>query len=251
MEVFLPYLIVCPLLFLAGFVDSIAGGGGLVALPAYILAGIPPHMALGTNKFSSTLGTTMATIRFAGKGFIKFKLSFICIICALTGSSLGSRLAVNLSGETIEKLLLVVLPLVAFYVFRSKKLQNNSTEESTPGNKSMLIAALAALVIGAYDGFYGPGTGTFLLLILTGVANIGLRTATGLTKIINLSSNIAALTVFLMHGMVYFPLGIAGALFNILGNYVGSGMVLNNPGRIIRPVIILVLLLLALKLILQ
>lgn len=251
MELFLPYLIVCPLLFLAGFVDSIAGGGGLVALPAYILAGIPPHMALGTNKFSSTLGTTMATIRFAGKGFIKFRLSFICICCALIGSSLGSRLAVNLSGETIETLLPIVLPFVAFYVFRSKKLQDNSADETKITTRSMIIAALAALLIGAYDGFYGPGTGTFLLLILTGVANIGLRTATGLTKIINLSSNIAALTVFLLHGMVYFPLGLAGAVFNILGNYVGSGMVLENPARIIRPVIILVLILLTLKLLFQ
>ncbi|XOQ52244.1 MAG: putative membrane transporter protein [Succiniclasticum sp.] len=252
MDSFTSYLIVIPLLFLAGFVDSIAGGGGLISLPAYFLAGLPAHLALGTNKFSSTCGTTISTIRFAMNGFIRPRLALICIVGAVTGSSIGSRLALLVSEEVISKLMLVALPIVAFYVMRNKKLTQKPGEtEPEPDRSVPWKCAVTSLFIGAYDGFYGPGTGTFLLLVLTGWCKLGLRTAAGLTKASNLSSNVAALATFLLTGNVYFPLALAGAVANICGNYVGSGMVLKDAGRVVKPIIILVLVLLFIKVLWQ
>ena len=246
------YLIVCPLLFLAGFVDSIAGGGGLISLPAYLLAGLPPHLALGTNKFSSAMGTTISTVRFALNGFIPVRPALLCVTMAFIGSTIGSRLALIVSEAVVKNLMIVVLPVVAFYVLRNKKLSSDAgMVESIPDKRSLLITGAAALFIGCYDGFYGPGTGTFLLLILTGAAKLGMRTSAGLTKATNLASNVAALLTFVLSAKVYYPLAIAGAVFNILGYYFGSGMVMSNAKRIVKPVIIIVLILLFIKILWQ
>lgn len=252
MDTYQTYLIVCPLLFLAGFVDSIAGGGGLISLPAYLLAGLPPHLALGTNKFSSTMGTTISTVRFALNGFIQLRPALLCILMAFIGSTIGSRLALLVSENVVKNLMIIVLPIVAFYVLRNKKLGSDAgMVETLPDKRALLITSAAALFIGCYDGFYGPGTGTFLLLILTGAARLGMRTSAGLTKATNLASNVAALLTFILNAKVYYPLAIAGAVFNILGNYVGSGMVMNNAKRIVKPIIIFVLILLFVKILWQ
>jgi len=152
----------------------------------------------------------------------------------------------------VKNLMIVVLPVVAFYVLRNKKLSSDAgMVESIPDKRSLLITGAAALFIGCYDGFYGPGTGTFLLLILTGAAKLGMRTSAGLTKATNLASNVAALLTFVLSAKVYYPLAIAGAVFNILGNYFGSGMVMSNAKRIVKPVIIIVLILLFIKILWQ
>ena len=113
----------------------------------------------------------------------------------------------------------------------------------------LVIAILAAFVVGMYDGFYGPGTGTFLILILTGVAKMNIKKASGLTKVINLSSNVAALVTFVMNGKVLYPLGFAAAAFCIMGHYIGSGMVVSNGRKIVRPVVLVVLAILFVKII--
>ena len=182
MDSYTQYLIICPLLFLGGFVDSIAGGGGLITLPAYLLAGLPPHLALGTNKFSSAIGTSISTARLALNGFIKLRPALICIVCAFIGSSIGSRLTLLISDEIFNKLLIIVLPIAAFYVMRNKGLSQdpNSYVDKTDAKTPLRIAVIA-FFIGGYDGFYGPGAGTFLLLALTGWAMLDVRNAAGLT----------------------------------------------------------------------
>lgn len=243
------FLIVCPLVFLAGFVDSIAGGGGLISLPAYLAAGVPPHMALGTNKLGSAMGTVISTVRFAKKGFIKWKLSLGAAVCALLGSFIGSNLSLLASEKLLVGMMLVALPVVAFYVLKNKDMGDNEYTGTLPGRQVLAVSLTAAFVIGAYDGFYGPGTGTFLLLILTGLARMDLRTASGTTKVINLSSNIAALITFLINGKVLFPLGFAAGLFCIAGHYIGSGMVVKSGRRVVRPVVLMVLLCLFVKIV--
>lgn len=243
------YLIVCPLVFLAGFVDSIAGGGGLISLPAYLVAGVPAHMALGTNKMGSTMGTVVSTARFAKSGYIKWKLSLFAAACAIIGSVIGSNLSLLASERLLEGMMLIALPVVAFYVLKNKNMGDNKDTGSLSEKKMVLISMGAALVIGTYDGFYGPGTGTFLLLILTGLAKMDLRTASGTTKVINLSSNIAALVTFLINGKVLLPLGITAGLFCIAGHYIGSGMVVKNGQKIVRPVVLVVLMCLFVKIV--
>ena len=240
MEALIPYLIICPLVFLGGFVDSIAGGGGLISLPAYLIAGLPAHAAIGTNKISSAMGTTLTTWKFWKQGYIRLKLSILCALFALAGSTCGANLALLVSDRYFKLILLVILPLTAFYVFKSKSMETGGKEPLSPG-KTALIAAAAAFIIGIYDGFYGPGTGTFLLLILTGMAHMDLNSAAGTTKVINLSTNVAALVTYLINGKVYLIMGLIAGVFGIAGNWLGTKCFTKNGAKIVKPIIFVVL----------
>lgn len=246
----LHFLIVCPLVFLAGFVDAVAGGGGLISLPAYMMCGLPVHMAIATNKMSSAMGTALATWRYAANGFINWKLAPFCIICAFIGSAGGANLALLISENALRALLLLILPLTALYVMRSQSLAG-TTPTAAPGQTNqqrvMLLAALAALFIGVYDGFYGPGTGTFLILLLVGLAKMPLTQANGLTKVINLTTNLAALLVFLLNAQVLLPLGLTAGCFSLTGNYLGTRCFTERGAAVARPIILLVLLIFFIK----
>ena len=244
-KVILVYLVVCFFVFLAGFVDSIAGGGGLISLPAFLLAGLTPHSAIATNKLSSALGTTVSTARYCKNGFYDKSLILPGILAALSGSFLGAKLVLKISDVFLKKMMLFVLPVVAAAVLLKKK--EPEYDSSFPAARRLIIVIISAFLIGIYDGFYGPGTGTFLLLCLTRLARMDVRTASGNVKLINLSSNFAALITFLFSGYVNAMYGIAGALFCFAGHYIGFGMVIKNGSKIVRPVIILVLILLFVK----
>lgn len=243
----LSFLIICPLNFLAGLVDSIGGGGGLISLPAFMLAGLSPHAAVATNKLASTTGTTVSTVRYCKNGYYEKKLALPGILLALGGSFLGARLVLHTSDLILKRMMLVILPVVAVIVFLDKK--KPEYDSSFPASYRMLIVCVSAFLIGVYDGFYGPGTGTFLLLALTKAARMDIRTASGNVKLINLSSNAAALITFLLSGYVHIAYGIAGAIFCLLGHYIGAGLVMKNGSKIVRPVIVLVLILLFAKII--
>lgn len=243
------FLIICPLTFLAGLVDSIAGGGGLISLPAFLFAGLPMHSAIATNKLSSTVGTTVSTARYCKNGYYDKKLAAPGIICALIGSMIGARLVLLVADKYLKWMMIFILPIVAVAVLMDK---NHEEKESTLSlEKRVVIVAAAGLIIGIYDGFYGPGTGTFLLLALTKLAQMDIRTASGNVKLINLSSNVAALFTFLFSGYVNITLGLAGALFCLMGHYMGAGLVMKNGSKIVRPIILIVLVLLFAKIILE
>lgn len=244
---FWQFLIVCPLVFLGGFVDAIAGGGGLISLPSYMIAGLPVHYSIATNKLSSAMGTTIATARYAKKGFIPLKQALFCIGCAFIGSACGARLALLISDHYFKIIMLVILPITAYYVTKDKTLKDSENTLST--KKTIVLSMLVALVIGAYDGFYGPGTGTFLLLFLTGVAQMKLNEANGITKVINLSTNIASLVVYLINGKVIILLGLVAGCFGIVGNYLGTKMFVKNGAKIVKPIMITVLVIFFIKII--
>ena len=234
------YLIVCPLVFLAGYIDAIAGGGGLISLPAYILTGMPIRSCIATNKMSSCMGTTVSTVKYAGSGFIPWKQALFCIPCAFLGSSIGANIALMIDDRIFRWIMLVILPLTAWYVITRKEF--TVKHEKLSGSTVIMISMLVAFVIGIYDGFYGPGTGTFLILLLTGIAGMKLEQANGLTKTINLSTNLSALVVFLMNGQVMFPLGIIAGVFNICGNYLGARNFQKGGAKIVKPIMSLVIL---------
>ncbi|MBP3494391.1 MAG: sulfite exporter TauE/SafE family protein [Oscillospiraceae bacterium] len=233
------YLLICPLTFVAGVVDAVAGGGGLISLPAFLIAGLPVHNAIATNKMSSSMGTTIATLRYGLSGFIPWKLAPFCAVCAMLGSNWGANLALLLSDRVFKIVMLVILPLTAWYVLRGQVL--DTEKEPFSQRKTTLIAMVIALAVGVYDGFYGPGTGTFLLLGLTALGHMPLQQANGTTKVINLTSNITALAVFLLNGKVLLPLGIAAGLFNIAGNYLGARMFEKGGAKAVKPVMVTVL----------
>ncbi len=242
------FLIVCPLLFLAGFVDSIAGGGGLISLPAYLFAGLPAHLAIGTNKLSSACGTSLTTARFIRGGLVRWRLALPGVAAAVLGSGLGSRLSLLADERLIRSLLLPVLPTAAFLVLNRRLFPDRTQDEEISEKRTLLVCIAAALVIGFYDGFYGPGTGTFLIIAFTVFAKLSVGTANAHAKVINLTTNLTSLAVFLRGGTVLIPLGLAAAACNMLGNYVGSGLALSRGAKITRPVILAVLALLMIKL---
>lgn len=243
------FLIVCPLVFLAGLIDSIAGGGGLISLPAYMIAGVPPHIALGTNKLSSCIGTVASTARYVRNKSVNYKIGGVSIVLALAGSFLGANLALLANEAVIKHLLLFVIPFTAFFVLKNKK--NDGRGKELPEKITFLIACTASFFIAIYDGFYGPGTGTFLLLSYTALAGMDIRTASGNTKLVNLSSNIAAVITFLLHGKLILVLGLTAAVFSIAGHYIGSGLVLKKGYNIVKPIMVVVLALLFITLIIE
>ena len=233
-------VLLCALVFLAGYVDAIAGGGGLISLPAYMIVGLPTHAAIATNKLSNSMGTAIATWHYAKSGYIQWKLAAVCVVLAVVGSTLGSSLVLITSDAFLRVFLLVVLPVTAIYVMRSKSF-GKADKQPLPAKRTAALCALVALAVGVYDGFYGPGTGTFLMLLLTGVAHLKLQSAAGITKAINLTTNVTALVVFLLHGQVLLALGLVAGVFNIVGNYLGSHSFSKNGGAVARPITIVVL----------
>lgn len=244
---FTTFLIVCPMLFLAGFVDSIGGGGGLISLPAYMLAGLPAHTAIATNKFSSSCGTTLTTVRFIKNKLINYKLAAPSVLFAIIGSTIGAHISSMISETIMKQILIILLPVIALIVLNKRLFHDHGEHEIQLNAKTYITAILCSLFIGAYDGFYGPGTGTFLIIAFTLFTNMSIRSANAQAKVINLTSNLSALTVFLINGQVLIPLGIAAAIANMIGSYIGSGLVMKNSSKVVKPIIILVLILLLLK----
>ncbi len=244
---FQTYLIVCPFLFLAGLVDAIGGGGGLISLPAYMIAGLPPHAAVATNKMSSTCGTTLATYRFIKNGLVNLKLAIPAVIAAILGSTIGANISLLVSDEVMLYVMIAILPICAFLVLNKKLFRDNENDTVLLTRRTYLTATISALFIGMYDGFYGPGTGTFLIIAFTIFAKLSIKSANAQAKIINLTSNITSLIIFLINGEVLISVGLAAAACNMVGGYIGAGLVMKNGARIVKPSIIFVLLLLALK----
>lgn len=229
-------MIICPLTFLAGFIDSIAGGGGLITLPSYLFIGLPAHYALGTNKFSSTFGTLTATVRYARGGHIHFKSAIVAAAAALVGSYAGASLSFLFDERILRWLLVALLPVIAVFIFAHKMFGAEDRTAAISGKKMTILSLLIGLSIGAYDGFFGPGTGTFLILAFTGLIGFSLATASGNAKVVNLASNIAALIAFSVNGTVVLAIGIPAAISGMAGNWLGSGLAVKNKSKIIRPV---------------
>lgn len=242
-------LLVCFGVFCASFMDAIGGGGGIISLPSYLLAGLPMHFALGTNKLSSCIGTVASTVRYIKNGYADWLLGIPSILLALLGAHLGTRLQLLIDEKYLKILLLFVLPVIAIILFKKKALP-----EERGSIKEWLRRAIvwgASLVVGAYDGFYGPGTGTFLLLIFCYWAKLDVRTSSGNVKLVNLASNVGALATSLAAGKVLIPLGLVSAVFATAGQYLGAGLALKNGSKIVRPVILVVLVLLTGKVLLE
>lgn len=240
----LDYLIVLPFIFLAGLIDSIAGGGGLISLPAYVAAGLPIHFALATNKFSSSFGTLFSTANYLKAKVVDLPVALISAGFALLGSWLGTRTVLLISSDFLHYVLLVLIPLIAVLTLVKKDLGHQDRSHLLKLWIRLLLGSLAGLVIGFYDGFFGPGTGTFLILVYAALMHYDFMLANGNTKVVNLASNIAAVVTFLIAGKVFFPLAIPGAICGIAGNIIGSKLVILKGNKLIKPIFVFALLLL-------
>jgi len=185
------------------------------------------------------MGTTVSTYRLARLGYIPWKKAALCILMAVAGSSSGARLALMVDAELFKRIMLVIIPLTALYVMRNR--QMDEPKEPLGTRQTLVRSAIVALLIGAYDGFYGPGTGTFLILLLTAYAHFSLGEANGVAKSINLTTNITSLAVYLINGKVIILLGFFGGIFGIIGNYIGVTFFEKKGAKAVRPLMIAVL----------
>ncbi len=227
--------IICPLVFLAGFVDAVAGGGGLISLPAYLVAGLPIHLAYGTNKFAMLLGTSMSTAKYLHSGHVRLRPALVAAAGALAGSWAGAQLALMLDERYLRYCLMVILPLAAVFLLFNRNFGSTPRRQPAPA-RLYPLCLLCGVVIGAYDGFFGPGTGTFLILAFT-FLGFDLITASGNAKVVNLASNLAAVVAFGSGGSVLLWVGIPAALCAIAGGYLGARMAINRGAAFIRPVV--------------
>ncbi|MCD8351332.1 MAG: TSUP family transporter [Planctomycetaceae bacterium] len=237
--------VIYPLLFLAGFIDAIAGGGGLISLSGYLAVGLPPHIAVATNKFSAFIGTGISAGMFVRGGHVKWDAALLSFTGAVIGSALGAKLVLLVDETTLAWILLLAIPLVAAFVLFRRDFGTSPRE--LPERRLRLLAFLVGFVIGGYDGFFGPGTGTFLIIAFTTVLGLDLLTACGNTKIVNFASNIAAVFTFIGSGHIDYRIGAPCAACFILGSLTGTRLAIKNGSRIIRPMIIVVITMLLIK----
>jgi len=240
------YMIVCPLVFLAGFIDAVAGGGGIISLPAYVLAGIPVHYAHGCNKTANSFGTALATWQFAKSGYIRFKPALMAAAGALIGGWIGSQIVLMLSAEALQMMLMICLPIVAVFMLTRKNIGSDVDNVVEP-KKEYTLSFVIGLATGCYDGIFGPGTGTFMLLSFTAFLGYAMITATANAKAANLASNVGALISYTIGGNIIYSVALPCMVCSCLGNFIGSRLAIKNGSKFIRPVIFVVMTLLFAK----
>lgn len=230
---------------LAGFVDAIAGGGGLIALPVLLSVGIPPVAAFGTNKVQSVVGTAIAAFTYWRKGFVSLRLLAVAIPLTFIGAFLGALTVKSIDTTVLEYAVPVALIAIAIYFAFAPKL----TDVDSHARLSVVVfVPVMGFAIGFYDGILGPGTGSFLTLGFVTLFGLGLTRAAGHTKVLNLTSNLGALALFIPSGNVVWPVALAMIIGQIIGGYLGALTGIRFGARLIRPLVVVISILLALRL---
>ncbi|MCI5955710.1 MAG: TSUP family transporter [Clostridiales bacterium] len=238
---------VCPLALLAGFIDAVAGGGGLISLPAYYLAGLPASMAAGTNKLSATMGTVLAVYNYGRSDKINKRIGLFSGMAAVICSTMGVLLMKQLPDRTVRILVMCCIPVAAAMTLRGRR-NARPVVERTPGQVAVYSLLIGA-AIGFYDGLVGPGTGTFLILLFIQVFALEDVTASGTAKVTNLCSNLAALTSLLLTGDVLWLLGLPAGACAMVGAAAGSRLTIRRGAKVVRGMMLCVLTLLLAKMI--
>lgn len=226
--------------FIASLIDSIAGGGGLLTTPSMLILGISPLNVLATNKFQSCFGTFTSTYNYYKNGLLTEKKKSMYFCLSFIGSSIGTLLVSRISNETLESVIPVLLISAALFF-----ITNKGPSEVKQNYKLLVVFNLLVFAIGFYDGFFGPGTGSFFVLSFIVVKGVNIMRATAVTKLLNFASNFAAFIIFAFQGYVIWLLGLIMAIAQIAGAYTGSKFAIKNGEKVVRPVLVIVSLLLS------
>ena len=242
-------LLCCLAFFFAGIVDSITGGGGLITIPVMLATGIPVHYITGTNQCSAWIGSGVASYKFVRSGNIHLSSVFITLPFAIIGSYIGARLNLIVPDRYLKVFMLVMIPIIAVFIFSNKQLgeEDHSDEQSTMA--IVLWSVFIGLVLGGYQGFYGPGSGLFFMLAYAACLKLDLVKATGNTRFVIAIASIASVFAYASSGNVLWNLSIILNVFYIIGSYLGAVLVIRNGARIIRPIMICVVGLLIMKIV--
>ena len=241
-------LVLFSLALLAGLVDSIAGGGGLITLPALLWTGLDPVAALTTNKAQGVFGTFSASANFVRRGAIDLRRAAFAVACTFVGAAAGTLAVRHLGGEVLEGLIPILLIAFAVYFLASPRVSDlDSRHRIGEGAFALTIGA----GVGFYDGFFGPGTGTLFAAAYVALLGYNLRRATAHTKLLNFTSNLASLLFFLPGGHPVWALALPMAAGQLLGAWAGSHLVLRHGARLVRPVLVAASLAVSIKLLLD
>jgi uncharacterized membrane protein YfcA len=239
-----------PLLFLtaffAGLVDSIAGGGGIITLPVMLSLGFPPHIALGTNKFQASFGSFTASYYYIKKDVVILKECLAGIIYTLIGAAIGTWAVQQVSSDILKYIIPFLLVGIIIYSFVKTNLGEIDNRARMNENIFYLIAGLT---FGFYDGFFGPGVGSFWAIAFVVGLGYNLKKATGYTKVMNFTSNVVSLVIFIIGGYVIFTAGIVMAVGQIAGSKIGAELVIKRGAKFIRPIFITIVILTTMKII--
>lgn len=226
-----------PLLFLvglvAGTVDAVAGGGGLITVPALLNLGLPVPLALGTNKFQSSFGSVTASVHFVRLGTVDLRRCTLGIVMTLIGAVLGTLTVQQVDTEILRHVVPWLLAAILIYTLARPAI---GTEEHPPRLHEGLFFVVFGLGLGFYDGFFGPGAGSFWAIALVLVLGQNFTRATAITKVMNATSNVASLAFFAAAGLVHLGAGLAMAAGQVVGGRIGAGLVVTRGARFIRPV---------------
>lgn len=219
---------------LTGFIDSIAGGGGLIMMPALLSAGVPPINALATNKLQSMFGTATAFASYARKGLVDWRSNWLTIAMVFVAAAAGVIVVQSVSSKALALVIPLLLMAVALYVLISPRMSDEDAHQRIGPSAYAPVGA----AIGFYDGFFGPGTGSFFTTTIVGLRGLGLTRATALTKLFNLTSNIAAVLLFAIGGHMFWLLGLCMAGGAVLGGWIGSHTAMRFGASVIRPLLV-------------
>jgi len=219
---------------LTGFIDAVAGGGGLIMMPALLFAGLPPHLALGTNKVQSMCGTGMAAYRYHRAGLFRIGPNKLLVGAVFIGAVTGAIVIQWIEAKALALIVPVLLMAVALYTVFSPRMDDIDREARIPERGYLPVGG----AIGFYDGFFGPGTGQFFAVSLVGMRGYGLTRATGITKLLNVTSNIASVLAFAMGGKVIWLLGFSMAVGSVTGSWLGTHFATRHGAKLIRPLLI-------------
>jgi uncharacterized membrane protein YfcA len=230
----------------AGTVDAIAGGGGLLTVPAFLAVGLPPHLALGTNKGQSVFGSFAALIRFSRAGLVDRRRARLTFPLGLAGSLAGAALVLAVPPTVLRPVVLVLLAAAALFIGLRRGRPTRLVDAPAPPH-ALLRAGAAAAVIGAYDGFFGPGTGTFLIVAFVALLGDGLAHASASAKVVNFASNLSAMVLFAVKGTVIWRIALPMAAAQLAGGWLGAHLAVRRGDALVQRVVVMVALALAAK----
>ncbi|QJC50927.1 TSUP family transporter [Paenibacillus albicereus] len=232
--------------FLAAFVDSVVGGGGLVSVPVLLTAGLPPHLALGTNKLAGTMGSLTSMLAFLRSGKIEGRVVWRLFPLTVIGAAGGTLLLQLLPSDWLRPLVVVLLALITIYTVFKRSWGVDGQARRAFTRRSAVLIACAAFALGGYDGFFGPGTGSFLIFVFL-MAGYDFVRAAGNAKVLNFGSNVASLATFAVLQSIDWTIGLTMGAFMVLGSLVGSRLAIRRGAKYVRPLFIAVSVLLLLR----
>lgn len=234
--------------FFSGIIDAVCGGGGLLSLPMYLTIGFPPHLVTGTNQCSIFMGGATSLARYMRGGRIHWPTALVTAPLAVIGAFLGARLNLFLPERILEIVMIVLLPIVTAIILLKRDFGAENHVDTISRARMLCGALIIGLVIGAYQGFYGAGSGTFFMLGFCLLTRLDLTTASGNTKVVAFCANLASAATFAFSGAVVWPAVLLASVFNIAGSYIGAGLAMKKGAKVIRPMFLFVLALLFVRL---